>query len=121
MIYVSSPYTSPLQGAAKLQAQALRYEKVLDFCVHLAATESLLVFSPIVYGHALALRGNMPTDAGFWHNFNMNVLRRCEAMFNLRLRGWESSKGVKLELEVAKVLGLPVFHFTEEFERMEIN
>jgi hypothetical protein len=121
MIFVSSPYSSPLSGPAGRLAQHSRFEQVRDLVLHIAATEGLLIYSPIVYCHDLAIRGNMPTDAQFWLNFNMTMLRRAEALFNLRLPGWENSKGVTLELETAKVLGIPVFHFTKDFERMDIQ
>lgn len=43
----------------------------------------------------------------FWYEGTLELLRRCD--FVVLVKGWEDSKGVKLELEEAKRLGKPVF------------
>jgi hypothetical protein len=81
--------------------------------------ENLIVFSPIVYGYRMAQENNLPGDADFWSTFNLNLLRRCDTLFNLQLKGWQESKGVQLELNVAKILRIPIVHFNADFT--EIN
>lgn len=66
----------------------------------------------------MAKIGNLPQDAAHWQKFNMEFLRHCEAMFLLRLTGWDQSKGVQIETRVAKMLGLPIVHFNDKFEEI---
>ena len=121
IIYVASPYSSSLSGDLKLRQQEDRFARVRDFVLHQANAENLLIYSPIVYAHNLAQRGSLPTDAEFWYNFNIGVLRKSEALFLLRIPGWDTSKGVTLELNAAKIMAIPVIHFDSDFTRMEIN
>lgn len=48
----------------------------------------------------------------FWYKFDLEWLKCCDAIF--MLEGWENSKGAKLELEIAKKLGLQVFYKLED-------
>ena len=78
-------------------------------------------FSPIVYGHEMAKKHALPTDAGWWARFNMEMLRKCDGCYVLHLPGWDTSVGVKLELNVCRILRIPVFHYqfnaaTKDFE-----
>ncbi len=110
MIYVASPYSSPI-----MDAQRLRFNNVRAFvrkCLH----EGLAVYSPIVYCHPLAQEFDLPGDAKFWHNFNMAMLRKAEVMFLLQLPGWDTSKGVTMELRVAKILNMEVIAYSPAFE-----
>lgn len=113
MIYVASPYSSPI-----LQVPEQRFRATAQFVLHLLQEGAGPVFSPIVYFHPLATQAALPTDAGYWHNTNMQFLRRAEVVFLLRLTGWEQSKGVAIELNVAKMLGIPVRHFSPDFREL---
>jgi hypothetical protein len=114
MIYVASPFSheDPL-------IQKTRFLLAESFVIYMIKQENLIVFSPIVYGYRMTQENNLPGDADFWSTFNLNLLRRCNTLFNLQLKGWQESKGVQLELNVAKILRIPVVHFNADFT--EIN
>ncbi len=109
MIYIASPYSSPI-----LEAQAHRFEAVRRFTAHCLA-QGIMAFSPIVYAHEMAGQFNFKTDAQSWVRFNSDMLRRCEAVFVYCLPGWDTSKGVKVELGQAKALLMEVAYFNEDF------
>lgn len=113
MIYLASPYSSPILGI-----QDQRHAAALD-CALVLMKQGHHVFSPIVYGVAMAAAGNLPTDAGFWHNFNMQFLKHSEALFVLELSGWEQSAGVKVEINAAKILGMRVINIQPKPSAME--
>lgn len=121
MIYIGSPYTSPLQGELKLAAERQRYSKVLEFVTFIVQTGGPAAFSPIAYYHPIAIAKKLPTDANFWMKINLDYLRRSEAMFVLRIGGWETSKGLAVEMNVAEMLGIPVIHYNDKFEEVRIN
>lgn len=110
MLYIASPYSSPIEGA-----QELRYREARNF-VRRCLGEGLAAYSPIVYCHPLAQEFQLPGDAAFWHNFNMAMLRKAEAVFLLQLPGWDTSKGVAMELRMAKLLNIEVQAFSPDFE-----
>lgn len=109
MIYLASPYSSPIEGAAQL-----RFEKAQRFAAH-CLSQNIHVFSPIVYAHELAALSGMRTDAQFWARFNIDMIRYCEALFIYCIQGWDQSKGIKLELNLAKTLSIPVAYWEEDF------
>lgn len=112
MIFISSPFSSPFPAT-----QQERYERVMEF-TSIMLSSGYQVFSPIVYCVPMAARFKLPGDADYWAKFNIEFLRNCEAMFLLQLPGWDQSKGIQLELRIAKMLFIPVIHFNEAFEEI---
>lgn len=110
MIYIASPYSTPI--ASVLEE---RVHKVTQF-TGLMIQQGYPVFSPIAYFHAYAKAFNLPTDAGFWHQINMQFLRKSECLWVLRLVGWEQSKGLTIERKIAKSLAMPIIHFDANFQ-----
>lgn len=105
MIYVASPYSSSSE-TERFQ----RYLQVREFC-WLQMEQGKTLISPIVYGHQYARDFNAPTDAASWHTFNHELFLRCDEMYVLRLRGWEDSIGVQLEMRWADRAGKPITYF----------
>jgi hypothetical protein len=104
MIYVASPYSHDSK-----QIMHERYLDVMEYCHHLLL-QGHFPFSPIVYGHELALRHDLPTDAEFWWNFNEAFMRRANCLHVYCLPGWKESKGVKKEIEYAEEKGIPIVY-----------
>ena len=102
MHYLASPYSSPDPLVRKT-----RFLLVQQACAALIS-RGLHVWSPIVHSHDMAQRFDLPTDAGFWHEYNYDFIRRCDGLFVLAIEGWRASKGVAEELAIAQELVLPV-------------
>jgi hypothetical protein len=113
MIYLASPYSTPIMTV--LQDRVAKAQQFTLLCVQ----QGLPVFSPIVYFHPMAMALRLPTDAGFWHDVNMSFLRRCDVMFVLRLTGWEQSKGMLVEMNAAKILGIQQVHYDANFQPIQ--
>lgn len=113
MLYVASPYSSPIVGI-----EEQRYQRVRAFTERMIA-QGFVAFSPILYCHPIAKRIGHKTDAATWMSFNMSILRRCEAMYVLCLPGWKESKGLEVELKVAGMLHMPVAHYDEMFRLVD--
>lgn len=113
MIYVASPYSHENK-----RVEQQRFLLTESFVNHCLKNLGVLVFSPIVYTHKLAVANAWPTDAGFYMTFNMNMLRRAESMFELRLEGWEMSKGMEVERKIADTLRIPIAQFDQHFNNL---
>lgn len=101
MIYLASPYSDPDSN--------VRFERYRAACIKTAQLmkEGLLVFSPIAHSHNVALFGAMyghalPLDFEYWQKWAFEMLLGCDAFMVLRLPGWQESKGVMAELELAQ-------------------
>lgn len=93
LIYLASPYSHPsaaVREARYLAARALTIEEL-----RLGSA----IFSPIVYGK------DMETAIGTafepWAAFNDTVIEKCDEVWVLCIEGWQQSRGIRHELEVA--------------------
>ena len=110
MIYLASPYSHPNK-----HIELQRFKRAEAFVAD-AIRQHLIIYSPIVYCHQMALAYDLPGDAAFWDGFNMNMLRRSDAMWVLQLEGWAESKGVRRELSVAQTLHMTIRHIEISYE-----
>ena len=104
--YLASPYSHrnpTVRGA--------RYHAALN------ATAALLkqrhwVYSPIVHCHALAYTHKLPTDAGFWREYNLIMLKPASGLIVLTIAGWDISLGVQGEIAFANTHSIPIKHLS---------
>ena len=101
MIYLASPYSHP-----DAQVREARFHAACRRTAEMTRAGQL-VYSPIVHSHPLAALG-LPNDWPFWAEHNRAMLERCDALAVLTLPGWEESRGVAAEVEIATALRLPV-------------
>lgn len=93
--YVASPYTH-----ADPAVREERYRVAVAF-VAWAASERMLVYSPIVHWHVAAQTRALPTDADFWAWMNVGDQEVADGLIVLALPGWRDSAGVAEELVYA--------------------
>lgn len=102
IIFISSPYSNPDDNIREENfAMVSQYVAELN-------SKGKTAFSPITYGHTLLNFREMPTDWEFWKEFCVTFLEKCEKMIVYKLPGWEESRGVKEEIEIAKELGVKI-------------
>lgn len=103
LIYVGTPYTKYPAGihaafvdACRLTARLLR--------------EGLKVYSPIAHTHPIAIHGEIdPLDLGIWLPFDAAMIGKSDAMIVAMLPGWETSTGVRHEMQAFVMAGKPVY------------
>lgn len=98
MIYLSVPYSG---------MEELSFEVSCLMAAFLMKTGAV-VLSPIIQGHVLASKYDMPCDHEFWLKHDLEMLKKCDEMYVIALPGWEQSVGVQREIEEAGRLGIPV-------------
>ena len=113
MIYLASPYT---HGDSEIEET--RYRMVCSAAGRLIK-EGKHVYSPIAHSRAIASCSNLPTDFTFWAAYDTDMISKSSEMIVLTLKGWEESKGVQAEINIAHALGIPVsyLNYTEEAYR----
>jgi hypothetical protein len=108
LIYVGTPYSKWADGldaafveAAKLTARLMQ--------------SGLKVYSPIAHTHPLAIYGNIdPLDHDIWLPFDGAMMDKADAMIVAMMDGWETSKGVRHEIQVFTEAGKPVFFMSPD-------
>ncbi len=102
LIYLATPYSSP-----NPYVRLKRFMHVNRFAAELMR-EGKHVFSPISHTHPIAEQCALPTDWEFWRKYDEVMLSRCQSLVVLKVEGWETSKGVRAEMKIAKRMGLPI-------------
>lgn len=104
MIYLASPYSSKVPAVVE--------ERFLTVEAATAAfmKAGLPMYSPIVHCHNIAQKYNLPTDADFWYTYNVRFMSVARAIWVLKLDGWAESRGVKMEIDYAKIHFKPMLY-----------
>ena len=108
IIYLAVPYT---------HADPAIRERRFNIVNKVAASlinKGLHIFSPISHSHPIALSGDLPKGIEFWLEFDRCFLEVSQKLIVLKLDGWEESKGVKAEIEIATELGIPIEYMEPE-------
>lgn len=105
MIYIASPYSHPDPNIRRE-----RYERVLEFTAK-CINDGMVVYSPIVHNHNIAVHYGVPCGWDFWHRFDREMIQASEALLVFCDAGWTESIGVQEEIKIAQELGKPVSHF----------
>jgi hypothetical protein len=102
MIYLACPYSHPNKDVREY-----RFRHANRAAAKLMR-EGHIVYSPISHTHPIAVEGDLPLDWAYWQSVDEFYIRLCEKVIVLMLTGWESSKGVQAEIEIARALDKPV-------------
>jgi hypothetical protein len=104
LVYIFGPYRAATPSEildnirnAEFVARELARNGVDFVCPHLNAR----LFDGVV------------EDDQFWLDMDINIMRRCDCLVGVK--GWENSEGSKVEIVIAKSLGMPVYLSCEEF------
>lgn len=90
-LYLASPYSH--QDPIIRDLRFLAAETATYFLMR----KGHIIFSPIVYTHALAKKNGMAYTAGYWADLNMNMLRASGGLRVLMISGWQQSVGIGRE------------------------
>jgi hypothetical protein len=104
MIYLASPYTD--KDPTVMEQRFDQMCRIAGYYMR----QGTVVYSPIVHCHPIAIRVDLPRDWAFWQRFDEESVKMAGAVHVIQLPGWEKSKGVAAEVEVAKLAGIPVFY-----------
>jgi nucleoside 2-deoxyribosyltransferase len=110
-IYLASPY-SPPTDLSKAQADGLREARYIKACRKAAELMEYghQVFCPIAHSHPIEVIGMDEIHSGeFWLKQDFAILKHVDAMYVYQMKGWDTSKGIRAEIEFALAHNIPVF------------
>lgn len=107
MIYLAAPYSHPDEDI-----RIARYNEISSMTVKIMMEDGDHVFSPITYAHPLAVKFGLSGGWDFWQSFDMEFIRRCDAVAVYMLKGWRESVGVNAEIQFAKEIGKPIWYLS---------
>jgi hypothetical protein len=101
LVYLAAPYSDPDPAVIEQ-----RMRTICEIDAHLVAA-GIYTVTPLSKHFILGFR-DLPGNWAYWGDYCRALLPRCDAMILIPLPGWESSSGVRGELDIA--LGrMPVY------------
>jgi hypothetical protein len=97
MIYLASPFTHKDR-----HVEFLRFTQTLKAVYDLIKTDKM-VFSPVVHCYPMHAFLGASGDYNYWMVWNWSMLRRCDKLWILCLNEWDTSKGIRGEIEYALI------------------
>jgi len=99
MKYLAVPYTDPDPEVMRSRFElanrtAAKYMK-----------QGIFIFSPISHSHPIAQYG-LPLDWEYWQHYDREIMSICDELWIVMANGWEQSKGIKAEIEMARGMGI---------------
>lgn len=110
--YIATPYSHPDRAVVVSRFDAVN--KVAAILMN----SGFFIFSPISHSHPIAEAGELPTSWDYWEKSDRLMLSKCSEMIVLKIDGWDISRGVNAEIEIAKELGIPIRFVNENGEFM---
>jgi nucleoside 2-deoxyribosyltransferase len=103
LIYTGTPYSKYPGGIEAAFVDACRLTGRL-------LTAGLKVYSPIAHTHPIAVHGNIdPYDHAIWLPFDAAIMDKADAMIVAMMTGWDTSFGVRYEIDTFVAAGKPVY------------
>lgn len=99
LIYLAAPFSHPDPEVSRH-----RLEEVNKYAVHLLS-HGTLAFSPLSHGAQL---DSPDIPSSVWYELGLRIMEGCDQLWLLALDGWDGSEGVRMELERAWQLDIPV-------------
>ncbi len=104
LFYLATPY-SHIDSAVRVA----RFKAVNRLAAKLMC-KGLNIYSAISHTHPIAVSGRLPKEWEYWKNLDTIMLSKCIGIIIYTQPGWQSSKGVIAEIEIAEKLGLSISH-----------
>lgn len=76
-----------------------------EWAIKVNELESVIALTPHLNSYHMELDGRQ--DPEFWYNADLELLRRCDAVF--LIPNWTDSQGARLEKEFAESINIPTF------------
>lgn len=115
MIFLSAPYSA--------SSESITEQRMIWYCqvAALLLLDGHNVISPLL-NHWVRKCGNLDVggDWEFWQDYSEDLLAVCNALYVIKLPGWDQSIGVKGEIDFAKQRNIPIYEIEPTFENCKI-
>lgn len=105
IIYVAGKYTGQTHGPESYVEISRNILTAREWAIKIMELGNCVTFTPHLNSAHMEI--DCKKSAEFWYEADLEILRRCDAVF--LLPNWKESVGAKKEREVALASGMPVF------------
>lgn len=102
MTYLATPYSH-----SDPTVMQWRFVRACEIAGKLMAAGEV-VFSPIAHTHPIAVRCELPRGWDYWQKYDREMIQRASKVLVVKMDGWDTSKGIAGEIEIAREFGVLV-------------
>lgn len=102
LIYLAVPYSHTSESVR------LQRFRIANRVAGTLMKEGHCVISPISHCHPIKEVCELPHTWEFWEKQDRTFLSCCHKLIVLKIDGWQESKGVQAEMEIAKEMGIEI-------------
>lgn len=101
--YLAVPYSHPDRAT-----RIYRFEKANQITGDLMRS-GIPVYSPISHTHPICeAMGDVPFTWDYWEAYDRLFIENSDLLYVAMLDGWQESKGVQAEIQIAQELEIPI-------------
>jgi hypothetical protein len=107
LVYLACPYSNDDQEITKFNVRI--------FCEidALLISQGHFTISPVLK-HFIIQGRNIPGTWDYWKEYSYELLSKCTIIYVICLPGWETSAGVKAEIEYCQKRGMPIVYLNPD-------
>lgn len=113
LVYLASPFTD--EDGYLMEQRANQVSKAAGYFIQ----KGYNVFCPIAHSHHIAKNSELEAAGSdeahlTWMRVDLAVLEKCDTMFVYMLPGWDTSKGVGIEIQYCIDNQIPISYYDEQ-------
>lgn len=110
MIFISAPFNH-----SERSVREYRIQKAAEYSAYFLQ-KGILAINPTLYGLQLIQYTDNFNDTGWetWKPLCLGIMEHCTQCVVITMPGWDTSTGVRGEIECAVQLGIPVKYISPE-------
>jgi Domain of unknown function (DUF4406) len=113
VIYVAGKYSGKTHDARSFTEIERNIITAREWAIRIMeSVPNVITLVPHLNSYHMEL--DFTTSQDFWYNADLELLRRCDAIF--MLPDWQQSKGARIEWEKAKDASMPIFETLAELQ-----
>jgi len=118
MIYLASPYSAKIhdcvEGVTEVRDEVLEHKRYIEACYTCGVLmmQGDTVYSPIAHWHIIDKLMNGAIGYEDYLAADLKMIELCRELHVLCLDGWDTSRGVRLEIEYAVLKDKPIKYCT---------
>lgn len=108
LIYLASPFSHKDKGIQKLRWALVSYVGAQ------LVNEGHHIFGPITESYTYTQFGVDGSEWEFWEAHDKLMLKKCDELWIVMIKGWETSVGVGAEMDYANANNMPIKYIDPE-------
>jgi hypothetical protein len=105
LMYIAAPYTAKNEDGSENKEIIDQRMRIVSCIMAMLANVGTNPVSPLLLHYARTEDNKLPGTWEFWKDYSIALLSKCSTLSVICLQGWDTSTGVKEEIDTAIKMG----------------